>query len=163
MDSRILKHALCGTHLSPSLPPDAHRGCSPLYLQLESLQASGKRSALLCLGLSFAEVAAWAVQSRAETGTATLFSQSSGCWPRRRYSQMRKLTRGNRGSEFTAQQLLPAPGLSTHLPPGGCQELPDPSCGDGNELPAGRSRDAGTAERISQTPHNREGLRRELP
>lgn len=66
---------------------------------------------------------------------------------------MRKLTRGNRDCEFTAQQLLPARGLSTHLPHGGCQELPAASCGDGNELPAGRSRDTDTAEPISQ-PHS---------
>lgn len=78
---------------------------------------------------------------------------------------MRELTRGKRGCEFTAQQLLPARGSSTRLPHGGCRELPDPSCGDGNELPEGRSEDSATAERTSQTHttgNYREMLHREL-
>lgn len=87
------------------------------------------------LGFYFASVAAWAAcyRSRVRQALPWLFSQSSGCCPRR------KLTQGDPGYEFMAQQLLPGCGLSTRLPHGGCKELRDPlPCGDGDELPVER-------------------------
>lgn len=52
---------------------------------------------------------------------------------------MRKLTRGNLGCEFMAQQLLPGRGQSARLPHGECKELRDLlPCGDGDKLPTGK-------------------------
>lgn len=52
---------------------------------------------------------------------------------------MRKLTQGDPGREFMAQQLLSSCGLNTCLPHGGCKELRDLlPCGDGDELPVER-------------------------
>lgn len=42
-----------GVSSCPITVPKAHRECSPLYLQLESLQAMAKRSALFYFGLFF--------------------------------------------------------------------------------------------------------------